>query len=136
MQALMASAHRGVDVTLIVPRKNDSKFVALSSRSYYEDLMAAGVRIAEFKGGLLHTKSLLIDQRIAMFGSVNFDMRSLHLNFEISLLIYNVEFCERLNTLLQSYIKKSNFVDPITWAKRSRLQRLKENAGYLISPLL
>ena len=63
-------------------------------------------------------------------------MRSLHLNFEISLLIYNVEFCERLNTLLQSYIKKSNFVDPITWAKRSRLQRLKENAGYLISPLL
>ena len=136
MQALMASVHRGVDVTLIVPRKNDSKLVALSSRSYYEDLMAAGVRIAEFKGGLLHTKSLLIDQRIAMFGSVNFDMRSLHLNFEISLLIYNVEFCERLNTLLQSYIKKSNFVDPITWAKRSRLQRLKENAGYLISPLL
>jgi cardiolipin synthase len=136
MQALMASAHRGVDVTLIVPRKNDSKLVAFSSRSYYEDLMAAGVRIAEFKGGLLHTKSLLIDQRIAMFGSVNFDMRSLHLNFEISLLIYNVEFCQRLNTLLQSYLQKSSFVDPVAWAKRSRLQRLKENAAYLISPLL
>ena len=136
MQALMASAHRGVDVTLIVPRKNDSKLVAFSSRSYYEDLMAAGVRIAEFKGGLLHTKSLLIDRRIAMFGSVNFDMRSLHLNFEISLLIYNVEFCQRLNTLLQSYLQKSSFVDPVAWAKRSRLQRLKENAAYLISPLL
>ena len=136
MQALMASAHRGVDVTLIVPRKNDSKLVAFSSRSYYEDLMAAGVRIAEFKGGLLHTKSLLIDRRIAMFGSVNFDMRSLHLNFEISLLIYNAEFCQRLNTLLQSYLQKSSFVDPVAWAKRSRLQRLKENAAYLISPLL
>jgi len=98
--------------------------------------MAAGVRIAEFKGGLLHTKSLLIDRRIAMFGSVNFDMRSLHLNFEISLLIYNIEFCQRLNMLLQSYLQKSSFVDPVAWAKRSRLQRLKENAAYLISPLL
>lgn len=136
MQALMASAHRGVDVTLIVPRKNDSKLVALSSRSYYEELMAAGVRIAEFNGGLLHTKSLLIDRRIAMFGSVNFDMRSLHLNFEISLLVYNTEFCQRLNALLQTYIQKSSFVDPVAWAKRSRLQRLKENAAYLISPLL
>ena len=93
IQALMAAAGRGVKVTLIVPKLNDSTLVAWSSKSFYSDLMSAGVQIAEFHGGLLHTKSLLIDKRIAIFGSVNFDQRSLRLNFEISLIVYNEAFC-------------------------------------------
>lgn len=84
IQALMRSAGRGVKVTLIVPKLNDSTLVAWSSRSFYGDLMSAGVNIAEFHGGLLHTKSLLIDKRVAIFGSVNFDQRSLRLNFELA----------------------------------------------------
>jgi cardiolipin synthase len=100
IQALMAAAGRGVKVTLIVPKLNDSKLVAWSSRSFYDDLMGAGVHIAEFHGGLLHTKSLLIDKRVAIFGSVNFDQRSLRLNFEISLIVYNDAFCAKLETLI------------------------------------
>jgi cardiolipin synthase len=136
MQALMASARRGVKVTLILPKLNDSTLVAWSSKSYYADLMAAGVHIAEFHGGLLHTKSLLVDGRIAIFGSVNFDQRSLRLNFEISLIVYNEEFCAELHTLIESYLAKSDFVDPLVWAKRPRWHRYVENAAHLTSPLL
>ncbi|QWD84679.1 cardiolipin synthase [Polynucleobacter asymbioticus] len=136
IQALMAAAGRGVKVTLIVPKLNDSTLVAWSSRSFYADLMGAGVNIAEFHGGLLHTKSLLIDKRVAVFGSVNFDQRSLRLNFEISLIVYNDEFCAKLETLIESYLAQSDMVDPVKWAKRPRWRVMLENAAHLSSPLL
>lgn len=136
IQALMAAAARGVKVTLIVPKLNDSTLVAWSSKSFYEDLMNSGVIIAEFHGGLLHTKSLLIDKRIAIFGSVNFDQRSLRLNFEISLIVYNVDFCAKLEKLIESYLAQADYVDPKAWAKRPTWRRYLENAAHLTSPLL
>jgi len=136
IQAMMAAANRGVKVTLIVPKLNDSTLVAWSSRSIYSDLLSAGVNIAEFHGGLLHTKSLLIDKRVAIFGSVNFDQRSLRLNFEISLIVYNDEFCAKLETLIDSYLAQSDMVNPVSWAKRPRWRVLLENAAHLASPLL
>ena len=136
IQALMAAAGRGVKVTLIVPKLNDSTLVAWSSKSFYSDLMGAGVQIAEFHGGLLHTKSLLIDKRIAIFGSVNFDQRSLRLNFEISLIVYNEDFCAKLEKLIKTYLQQSDLVDPKVWAKRPRWHHYLENAAHLASPLL
>ena len=136
LQALMASARRGVKVTLILPKLNDSTLVAWSSKSYYADLMSSGVQIAEFHGGLLHTKSLLIDKRTAIFGSVNFDQRSLRLNFEISLIVYNEDFCVDLQKLIQNYLAQSDLVNPQAWAKRPRWHHYLENAAHLTSPLL
>lgn len=136
IQALMAAAGRGVQVTLIVPKLNDSTMVAWSSRSYYSDLLNSGVKIAEFHGGLLHTKSLLIDKQIAIFGSVNFDQRSLRLNFEISLIVYNEPFCIALEKLIDSYLAQSDIVNPKRWSKRARWRVLLENAAHLASPLL
>lgn len=136
LQALMAASHRGVKVTLIVPKRNDSTLVAWSSRSFYADMLAAGIHIAEFYGGLLHTKSLLIDRRIAIFGSVNFDQRSLRLNFEISLIVYDAIFCAHLEKLIHSYLHKADMVDAKKWAKRPRWRLLLENLAHLTSPLL
>jgi len=98
--------------------------------------MNAGVLIAEFHGGLLHTKSLLVDKKAAIFGSVNFDQRSLRLNFEISLIVYNVDFCLKLETLIESYLAQSDYINPKTWAERPRWHRYLENAAHLTSPLL
>lgn len=123
-------------MTLIVPKQNDSTLVALSSRSFYADLMNGGVNIAEFHGGLLHTKSMLVDRRIAVFGSVNLDQRSLRLNFEISLIVYNETFCANLQKLIESYLQQSNLVNPVSWAKRSRWRLILENVVQLMSPLL
>jgi len=136
MQALMATARRGVRVTLIVPKLNDSKLVAWSSKSYYADLLNSGVLIAEFHGGLLHTKSLMVDRKAAIFGSVNFDQRSLRLNFEISLIVYDNEFCATLQALIESYLAQSDYVNPKLWAERPRWQHYLENAAHLTSPLL
>jgi cardiolipin synthase len=136
LQALMASARRGVNVTLIVPKLNDSTLVAWSSKSFYQDLLTSGVKIAEFKGGLLHTKSSLIDKRIAIFGSVNFDQRSFRLNFEISLIVYDRDFCANLESLVQSYLEQSDYIDRVVWAKRPSWHHYLENAAHLTSPLL
>ena len=136
LQALMAAARRGVNVTLIIPKLNDSTLVAWSSKSYYSDLLRSGVKIAEFHGGLLHTKSLLIDKRIAIFGSVNFDQRSLRLNFEISLIVYNEDFCITLQKLINTYLEQSDYVDLKTWSARPRWHHYLENAAHLTSPLL
>ncbi|WP_114689505.1 endonuclease/exonuclease/phosphatase family protein [Polynucleobacter necessarius] len=81
-------------------------------------------------------KSLLIDKRIAIFGSVNFDQRSLRLNFEISLIVYNVDFCAKLGKLIESYLAQSDYVDPQAWTKRPTWRRYLENAAHLTSPLL
>ena len=87
--ALCASAYRGVETTIIFPARNDSFIVQAASRSYYADLLAAGVRIFEFEGGLLHTKSLTLDGEITLIGSANMDRRSFDLNYE-----NNILFCD------------------------------------------
>ncbi len=108
MTALTGAARRGVVVTIVVPAKNDSRLVRLASEAITGDLLAAGVRIQGFEGGLLHTKSITVDGEMALFGSLNLDPRSLWLNFEISLLVYDPMFTGALRALQQSYILQSH----------------------------
>ena len=79
---LCATAYRGVEVTMIFPKKNDSFVVAATSHSYYWQLLEAGVRIYEYKPGLLHAKTLTVDGEIRLIGSTNLDLRSFDLNYE------------------------------------------------------
>ena len=136
VQSLIAAAQRGVKVTLLLPYLNDSILVRYCSQSFYSGLLDAGIQIAEFHGGLLHTKFLLIDKRVAIFGSINFDLRSLRLNFETCLLAYDAKFCASLEDVVQKYLTECQFIDPRKWAKRSRWNQLLENCAYLLSPLL
>ena len=103
--ALIGAARRGVKVVLVVPRLVDSLLVRFASRAFQGELLEAGVRIALFGDGLLHTKSVSVDGSHCLFGSVNLDPRSFHLNFEILLAVYNREFTSRLRELQQSYIE-------------------------------
>ncbi len=134
--ALATAAARGVEVTIVLPARVDSKLTALASRAFQGDLVEAGVRIMQFEGGLLHTKSITIDGQVSLFGSLNLDPRSLHLNFEITLAIYDPAFASTLRTLQQSYIDKSTPLDLATWITRPRTERFKENVARLVGPLL
>jgi cardiolipin synthase len=136
LTALMTAAQRGVAVTLIVPARNDSFLVRHASVAHYDDLMASGVKIALFNGGLLHTKSLTIDGAISVFGSVNLDMRSLWLNFEISLLVYDADFTHGLRSLQASYLQASDWVDLDVWRRRPASSRFMANTCRLLAPLL
>lgn len=134
--ALESAAQRGVAVTLIVPARVDSRLVRHASRSYFDDLMAAGVRICQFQGGLLHTKSLTVDGQITLFGTSNLDIRSLRLNFEVTLIAYDAPFTAEVRALQARYEEDAPALDLAAWRGRSRGRRLLENAARLASPLL
>ncbi len=136
MEALISSAQRGVKVTLIVPERVDSRLARLASRSIQGDLVEAGVEVLQFRGGLLHTKSVCVDGEYCLFGSLNLDPRSLHLNFEITLAIYDREFTSRLEALQAQYVGKSRALNLVRWEKRGMGVRLLENVARLLGPLL
>jgi cardiolipin synthase len=134
--ALLTAAERGVKVTVIMPERNDSRLVHYTCRSYSDDMLAAGIEIYGFKGGLLHTKSVVVDRQVALFGSVNLDVRSFWLDFEVTLSVYNPDFAERLLALHGKYIEDSIPVDWQTWQQRPGKERFIENLARLASPLL
>jgi cardiolipin synthase len=134
--ALLSAAARGVDVTLVVPAKVDSRLVRYASRAPQTDLLAAGVRVALFQGGLLHTKSVTVDGRLSLFGSVNLDPRSLRLDFEITLAVYDAAFTRDLRALQQSYLDRSEMLTLDECRGRGALERFAENAARLAGPLL
>ena len=87
-------------------------------------------------GGLLHSKTLTIDRNLALIGSANLDRRSLDLNFEVNMLVYDTEFASELRFLQSSYIEQSTSVDAGTVSNWSIQKRLWQNAIGLISPIL
>jgi cardiolipin synthase len=134
--ALCASGRRGVDTTIIFPARNDSWIVGAASRSYYGDLLAAGVRIFEYEGGLLHTKSLTLDGEVTLIGSANMDRRSFELNYENNILFYDRSLTGEMRGRQESYIAKSK---PITGEMVGRLtwpRRLSNNAIAMLGPVL
>ena len=135
-EALRIAALRGVEVSIILPKENDSLMVHWASRTFFDDLLAAGVKIYNFNKGLLHTKSMLIDNRLALVGTVNMDMRSFLLNFEVTMVVEDPAFANEISLLHESYIKNSELVDYVTWSTRSVYQRIIEKLFFLFSPLL
>ena len=134
--ALCSAAYRGVDTTIIFPARNDSAIVGGASRSYYSELLDAGVKIHEYVGGLLHTKSLTLDGEVTLIGSANMDRRSFDLNYE-----NNILFCDRALTAdvarrQQEYIASSNRVTSDEVAAWSRSKRLWNNTLAVLGPIL
>ncbi|WP_067520487.1 cardiolipin synthase [Endozoicomonas ascidiicola] len=136
LTALKSAAMRGVDVQVLVPERNDSRMVHHASRSYYQELLQAGVRIQQFRGGLLHTKCVLVDRKTALFGTVNLDMRSVWLNYEVTMIIYDSVFGEAIFDVLHSYMNGAEEVNIKVWVKRPFRLKLLENTMQLLSPLL
>jgi cardiolipin synthase len=136
LAALVAAAARGVEVTLIVPARVDSHLVRYASRAFQADLLRAGVRVALFQGGLLHTKSATVDGSFCLFGSLNLDPRSLRLDFEITLAVYDEAFTRAVRQLQQTYLEKSVLLDLAACASRSALERFLEDAARLCGPVL
>jgi len=136
LAALTSAAYRGVQVTLIVPERVDSRLVRMASRSSLHDLVCAGVHVAQFRGGLLHTKSVSVDGRLALFGSLNLDPRSLYLNFEITLAVYDAGFVGELRNLQAAYLDDCEALTVDDFQGQPFHVRLADNAARLVSPLL
>lgn len=134
--ALCAAAYRGVRTILILPAKNDSREVAAASRSYYADLLQAGVDIREYVGGLLHSKTLTLDGEIVLIGSANMDRRSFDLNFENNILMYDPAFTKTVRARQQSYLDSAvqvSMEDVNSWPL---VRQLWNNSIAMLGPIL
>jgi cardiolipin synthase len=135
-QALCAAAHRGVDTTIILPARNDSWIVGAASRSYYADLLKAGVKIHEFLGGLLHAKSFTVDGEMTLIGSANLDRRSFELNYENNILFCDAKLTAELEARQRSYIASSKRMTLEEVAAWPLWRRLWNNAIAMLGPVL
>ncbi|TMV92384.1 cardiolipin synthase [Thioclava sp. BHET1] len=134
--ALRAAALRGVRVKLIVPRVNDSRFVAFASRSHYSALLAAGVEIYEHVPGILHAKTLQVDDQAVILGSANLDRRSFELNYEACVLIEDAQLAADLAQAQDHWITQSYRVDADAVANWSLSRRLLNNLISILTPVL
>lgn len=134
LMALTSAALRGVDVRLLVPRRSDSLIVSAAARSYFDELIAAGVKIWEYKARMLHSKTLVVDDHCAMIGTANFDNRSFRLNFEVMAVVYGLELAGPLAAQFETDLHSAA---PARGQRRQRFwQRLGDDTARLFSPLL
>jgi cardiolipin synthase len=126
VDAITDAAKRGVEVKLIFPSFSDHTMVLYASRSYYDELLAAGVRIHERKTALLHAKTAVIDGVWSTIGSTNLDMRSFLHNDEINAVILSVDFAERMDALFQRDLQESTEITAQQWKARGLQDRLRE----------
>ncbi|MBX3187015.1 MAG: cardiolipin synthase [Labilithrix sp.] len=136
LTALTTAAMRGVDVRVLVPRRSDSLVVTAAARSYYDTILAAGVRVYEYQPTMIHAKTLVVDDYFAAVGTANMDNRSFRLNFEVSAILYGAEHCETLATQFRNDLQASKEVKlaarqsiPLRW-------RFAEAGARVLSPLL
>ncbi|MCC6417641.1 MAG: cardiolipin synthase, partial [Gemmataceae bacterium] len=136
LQALQTAVLRGVDVHLVVSRKADQLLVGWAQRSYYEELLDAGVKIHLYRRNFLHAKHMSVDDHIALIGSSNIDIRSFTLNAEVSLLVYDPEVAGRLHAQQDRYFAQADLLTAEGWAQRPTVVKVGQNVARLMDSLL
>ncbi|WP_242877574.1 cardiolipin synthase [Desulfosporosinus sp. BG] len=136
VMALKTAALSGLDVRIILQGVPDHKITYWASHSYVEELLELGVRIYRYQKGILHAKVLILDSKIGVVGSTNFDIRSFSLNFEISAFIYDCQFALRLEQDFHQDLADSKEILLEEYKKRPLANRVKESSARLFSPLL
>jgi cardiolipin synthase len=138
-ETLIYSARRELVITTPYYVPNDSLQAALcaaASRSYYAELLEAGVHIHEYVGGLLHTKSLTVDGEVTLIGSANMDRRSFDLNNENNILLRDAALTAAMRRRQQDYLEQTRAVTVEEVASWSRRRRLWNNTIAMLGPVL
>ncbi len=134
--AICAAANRGVEVTLILPARNDDFAVGAASRSHYESFLEAGVRLHEFLPGLLHAKTLTLDGELTLIGSANMDRRSFDLNYENNILLADPAATAAMRARQEDYLSRSRRITLEEVAAWGIGRRMANNALAIMGPVL
>ena len=128
-QAVIARARAGVDVRILVPGSHtDAVPVQAAGRTYYDELLAAGVRIFEYEPSMMHAKSVVVDGKWSLVGAANLDERSMEINEENLLGIGDDAFAREIEQGLLADLERSCEIRLDTWRNRSLLSRVFERA--------
>jgi cardiolipin synthase len=136
LYALTSAARRGVRTILAIPKRNDSRIVQAVARSYYADLLEAGVEVMEYRCGLLHAKTMIVDRTAGLIGSANLDRRSFELNFECNVLFVDPAFAAVMRRRQDDYLADCDRVTMEVVEGFTLPRRLVQNLLAMMSPLL
>jgi cardiolipin synthase len=136
MVAMELAAIRGVDLKLLLPARSNHRVTWHAGRSFYSQLLEAGVGLLEYIPGIVHAKTLVADRSVSLVGSANMDLRSFRLNFEVHTLVHDPATATRLGEAFRADAADSRVVEFEAWKKRAWRLRVKEGAARLVSPLL
>jgi cardiolipin synthase len=136
VSALITTALRGVDVRVVLPLKNNLPFVHWASRAMLAELLANGVRVFYQPAPFVHSKLLLVDDVWSLIGSANWDARSLRLNFELDLSVYDSALASRLRQLFERALLNSREVTLDEMENRPIPVKLRDGFFHLFSPYL
>ncbi len=136
LNALKIAALSGLSVKLLVPGKGDSKIVNAASRSYYGELLKAGIEIYLYQKGFVHAKTIVTDSNFCVIGSANMDIRSFELNFEVNVLLYDKNISKKLRNVFFEDLKSAKQIEAKKWNSRSRLKQLPEKLARIFSPVM
>jgi cardiolipin synthase len=136
MDALAMAALRGVDVRILVPKKNDNPFIVAVADIYYERLIAYGVRILSYETGFLHQKVMLIDDVLGVVGSANLDFRSMYINFEVTTVSSDQVFIQDMEDMLLKDFSNSREMSLSDFKNKSLIKKISERTVNLLAPVL
>jgi len=134
--ALETASLRGVDVRLLLPHRSDMRLVLHAGRSYYQELTDSGVEVHEYLPGVLHAKTMVVDDRWATVGSANMDIRSFKLNFEVNAVIYGPEFAGQLAQQFEQDLTRSREITAEMLQNKGLGSRMAEGLARVLSPVL
>jgi cardiolipin synthase len=136
VSALEGAAQRGVRIRLMLAGPPTYPWTLLAGRSYYETLLKAGVEIYEYQHGLMHAKTLTVDGQWSFVGTPNFDTRSLFLNFETGVAVYDERVATQLEEQFERDVLRAGRIHLDAWVKRPEYRVLMENIWRLFAPVL
>lgn len=136
MNTIESAALSGVEVKLMIPYRSDEKMSYEASMSYMGSILKAGVEVYQYTKGFIHSKTLVIDDEIAIIGSANIDLRSFEQNFEVSAFIYDEKHSKHLKELFLSDMKVSKKLSYFKWSNRPRYRKIIQALARLLSPIL
>jgi cardiolipin synthase A/B len=134
--ALRLAALRGVAVDLFVPYRSDRRLADAAGRALFDGLLSAGVHVHRHRRGVLHAKTVTVDDAVAVIGTANLDYRSFFLNYELVLVVHDATVAAALRSLQQAYAADAERVDLEAWRTRPTSHRVRDDVAKLFSPLL
>jgi cardiolipin synthase len=121
---------------MILPARNDSWIVSAASRSYYASLLKAGVKLYEYQAGLLHAKTLVLDDTISLIGSANLDQRSFDLNYENNILFYGKQLATQIKQRQTEYLTQCQLINLEDVENWSTTRKIWNNTIAMLGPVL
>ncbi len=136
LRALLMASLTGVDVRVMMPVRSDSWLLTAASASYINECLKSGMKIYFYQAGMLHAKTMIVDDEFVSVGSTNFDFRSIEHNFEANMQVYSKKFNALMAEIFFSDLAKCIRVSQADWKKRSVWKKVAESLTRLFSPIL